>query len=75
MATNRTHAGSMAELAWNFQCHQCGAKYRVRRIETPLKAREKATCSHCAFDLPPRDGKDLLQYQLVERPKQETPLA
>jgi len=72
--TRQASGTATARPLWNFQCHNCWAKYRVRRIELPLKGREKATCKHCAFDLPPRDGKDLLQYELVERP-QKAPLS
>jgi transcriptional regulator with XRE-family HTH domain len=53
---------------WNFICRTCGAKYVARRIETPFRPRERATCQHCMHELPPRDGKDLIQYELIARP-------
>ena len=53
----------------NFQCSNCGAKLLLKRRPEPKKRREEAFCPHCMVNLPPRDGKDTLQYTLVELPK------
>jgi DNA-binding XRE family transcriptional regulator len=56
---------------WNFLCRECGAKYRAVRIETPFKPGERTTCQHCGHNLPPRDGNDMIQYNLIARPSQQ----
>jgi hypothetical protein len=53
---------------WNFVCRACGAKYFVTRIEEPFRPGERATCQHCTHNLPPRDGKHMIKYQLIRRP-------
>jgi DNA-directed RNA polymerase subunit RPC12/RpoP len=57
----------MAELS-NFQCSHCGAKLLLKRRTEPKKYREAAVCPYCSVNLPPREGKDTLQYTLVEPP-------
>ena len=64
--TNGGHPG--VRVPWNFVCRACGAKYFVVRKVAPFKPGERATCQHCTHSLPPRDGKDMIQYQLIRRP-------
>jgi hypothetical protein len=53
----------------NFQCPNCRAKLLLRRRTEPKKRREEALCPYCSINLPPRNGKDTLQYTLVEPPR------
>jgi hypothetical protein len=53
----------------NFVCRACDAKLLGKRIESPFRPGERATCPFCMAVLPPRDAEHLIQYELVERPK------
>ena len=53
----------------NFVCRECDAKLLAKRIRSPFRPRERATCPHCNEIVPARDADDLIQYELVERPK------
>jgi hypothetical protein len=52
----------------NFQCSNCRAKLLIKRRTEPKKPREETLCPYCLVNLPPRDGKDMLQYTLVDAP-------
>ena len=52
----------------NFQCQNCGAKLLLKRHPEPKKLREESLCPYCLINLPPRDGKETLQYILAEAP-------
>ena len=52
----------------NFECPECGAKYKT--VQIPKVAEVPAvSCGCCRTPLPPEEGKVLLQYRLVGRPK------
>jgi DNA-directed RNA polymerase subunit RPC12/RpoP len=53
----------------NFQCPNCRAKLLLKRRTEPKKRREEALCPYCSINLPPRNGKDTLQYTLVAPPR------
>jgi hypothetical protein len=52
----------------NFECTNCHAKLLLKRQTEPKRRREEAFCPHCMVNLPPRQGRDLLLYTLVEPP-------
>jgi hypothetical protein len=53
----------------NSQCSNCGAKLPLKRQTEPRRWREEALCPYCLVNLPPRDGKETLQYALIEPPR------
>jgi DNA-directed RNA polymerase subunit RPC12/RpoP len=53
---------------WNYVCDHCGAKLRQRMSVATAKGREQAYCPHCFGNLPPRQGKHTLGYELIEPP-------
>jgi DNA-directed RNA polymerase subunit RPC12/RpoP len=54
----------------NYQCSNCRAKLLLKHQTEPKKRREEAFCPYCMVNLPPRQGGDLLLYNLVEPPAQ-----
>jgi hypothetical protein len=65
-----SHIANMAEPNLSkWECTNCGAKLLLKRRTEPKRRREEALCPNCMVNLPPRDGKDTLQYALVELPK------
>ena len=52
----------------NYQCPNFWAKLLLKRRAEPKKPREEALCPYCLINLPLRDGKDTLQYTLVDAP-------
>jgi predicted SprT family Zn-dependent metalloprotease len=70
----QSHIANMAEPNLsNWECKNCGAKLLLKRRSEPKRRREEALCPNCMINLPPRDGKDTLQYTLVELPKTSKP--
>ena len=66
----QSHIANMAEPNLsNWKCTNCGANLLLKRRTEPKRRREEAFCPNCMVNLPPRDGKDTLQYTLVELPK------
>ncbi len=52
----------------DYQCSNCRAKLLRKRRREPRKPREEAFCPYCMVNLPPRSGKDALEYTLAEAP-------
>lgn len=53
-----------------FSCPHCGAAYEVVRAQAgPETVDREITCHRCGERLIGREGKDILKYFLVERPK------
>jgi len=57
---------SMATL---FHCPTCAAKYEVVGFEAAPGTEGEVTCLCCGGPLHAREGKFLLKYFLIERPK------
>jgi uncharacterized CHY-type Zn-finger protein len=54
----------------NFECPECGAKYKQVRIRKPPEVHDRAVvCGHCTKPLAPREGEFLLLYRIVGRLK------
>ncbi len=55
----------------SFLCPNCGAKYRLIKIEAPIAAVPdlEISCRSCGEPLQGREGDFFLKYFLVERPK------
>jgi hypothetical protein len=57
-------------LSVRFKCPNCEARYEVVRIEEPPRpTHREVTCLSCGGPLLGRDGRFLLKYFLIERPK------
>lgn len=53
--------------ATRFSCPQCGAQYRVVRVEAPeITDVEEVACISCEAAFVARDGRFALKYFLVE---------
>jgi len=54
-----------------FDCPHCGARYEVVRVEAPPRPAtdREITCVSCGGPLNGREGKFVLKYFLIERPK------
>jgi ribosomal protein S27E len=50
-------------------CPNCHAAYKVVRVEGASHPDIEVTCTSCGALLPPREGKYMLKYFLVERPR------
>jgi hypothetical protein len=57
-----------------FHCPTCTAKYEIVRVEAPPgpTADRERVCEVCGGPLHSREGKFLLKYFLVERPRVAT---
>ena len=55
----------------SFTCPNCGAKYRLVKVEAPISAVPdcEVPCRSCGSALHGRDGDFFLKYFLVERSK------
>lgn len=51
-------------------CAQCGAQYRVVRIEAAIEGDPKVACLGCGAPLNARDGTFILKYFRVDRPRE-----
>jgi hypothetical protein len=49
-------------------CPNCGAKYKVVRVEAPAAFDKYVTCLGCGGVLETREGGFMLKYRLVKRP-------
>ena len=58
-----------------FDCSNCGAKYKLVRVEAPAgpTTDREITCISCGGPLHGREGKFLLKYFLIERPRPPRP--
>jgi hypothetical protein len=57
--------------AAEFNCPQCGALYKLIRVEAPPSSDEREiTCRNCGAVLQGREGPYILKYFMVNRPKQ-----
>jgi predicted RNA-binding Zn-ribbon protein involved in translation (DUF1610 family) len=53
-----------------FDCPNCGAHYRLVRVEAPANTPDREiTCRSCGAPLQAREGRYILKYFLVERPR------
>ena len=54
-----------------FHCPNCMAKYEIVRVEAPPEPTtdREIECTACGAPLHGREGKFLLKYFLVERPR------
>ena len=52
----------------NYQCSNCRARLLIKRRNEPKKPCEEPLCPFCSVNLPPRVGRNALQYTLVEPP-------
>jgi len=50
-----------------FNCGNCGAQYKVVRVEAPTAADREIACLRCAEPLEAREGRFALKYFLVGR--------
>ena len=55
--------------AEQFVCPNCGAKYRIVRTEGPSVSDREVTCLSCGAPFPAREGKFVLKYFRIDRPK------
>ena len=60
-------------MSWTtqFECPNCAAKYEFVRVEAPRvpTTDREITCVSCGGPMNGREGKFILKYFLVERPK------
>jgi len=56
---------------WNHECPSCSAKLLFVRVKSLFSESEGAYCSWCGGALQARDGEYLLQYTLVDRPRDD----
>jgi predicted RNA-binding Zn-ribbon protein involved in translation (DUF1610 family) len=57
--------------ATEFNCPQCGALYKLIRVEAPPSSDERGImCRNCGAPLQGREGRYILKYFMVNRPKQ-----
>jgi predicted RNA-binding Zn-ribbon protein involved in translation (DUF1610 family) len=52
-----------------FECPNCGAGYKLVRVETDVLVERQITCRSCGAPFHGRDGRFILKYFLVERPR------
>ena len=53
-----------------FECPTCGAQYKVVRVEAEsVSANQQLVCRKCGGPLHGRDGRFILKYFLVDRPR------
>src|SRR5262249_26345431 len=52
-----------------FDCSNCGAKYKVVRIEVPPQSEREVTCLSCGAPFHTREGKFALKYVRIDHPK------
>jgi predicted RNA-binding Zn-ribbon protein involved in translation (DUF1610 family) len=55
-----------------FECPNCGAQYKIVRVETDGAVPEgQLTCRTCGGPLHGREGRFILKYFLVDRPRRK----
>ena len=59
----------MPETTRRFDCPNCGAEYKVVRAEADPPPDRQIVCRRCGAPLQGRDGKFILKYFLVGRPR------
>jgi hypothetical protein len=53
-----------------FDCPNCGARYKLVRVEAEMTGADTpVACRCCGAPLEGRDGRHILKYFLVDRPK------
>jgi DNA-directed RNA polymerase subunit RPC12/RpoP len=53
-----------------FDCSNCGAHYRLVRVEAGVETTSREiTCRSCGSPLQAREGRYVLKYFLVDRPR------
>ena len=57
----------MSEEHPRFNCANCGALYKVVRVEAPTAADRDIACLSCGVPLEAREGRFALKYFLVGR--------
>ena len=55
--------------AEQFVCANCSAKYRIVRTEGPSVSDREVTCLSCGAPFQAHEGKFVLKYFRIERPK------
>jgi predicted Zn finger-like uncharacterized protein len=55
--------------AAQFVCPNCSAKYRIVRAEGPSVSDREVTCLSCGAPFHAREGKFMLKYFRIDRPK------
>ena len=59
-----------SEPASRFDCPHCGARYKLVRVEVePVEAGGQIACRSCGGPLESYDGRHILKYFLVDRPR------
>ena len=60
---------SAAEL---FKCPNCGSQYKLVRVEAePDPSHGRIECRHCGGPLNGREGRFILKYFLIDRPRRQ----
>jgi hypothetical protein len=59
---------SEAEL---FNCPNCSSQYRLIRVEAEPRSYGQIECVHCGGPLNGREGKFILKYFLVDKPRRQ----
>jgi hypothetical protein len=58
--------------AEDFSCPNCNAKYRLVRVEAePEPSHGRIECYHCGAPLNGREGRFILKYFLIDRPRRQ----
>lgn len=52
-----------------FECHSCGAKYLLTRMEASTEPTKSVACISCDEPFTAREGDHFLKYFLIERPR------
>jgi predicted RNA-binding Zn-ribbon protein involved in translation (DUF1610 family) len=52
-----------------FDCPVCGAQYKLVRVEDKAAVDRQITCRSCGGPLQGRDGRFILKYFMVSRPR------
>jgi predicted Zn finger-like uncharacterized protein len=60
--------GAVSDAA-QFVCPNCSAKYRIVRAEGPSVSDREVTCLSCGAPFHAREGKFMLKYFRIDRPK------
>ncbi len=58
-----------------FDCPDCGAQYKLVRVEADAEQDRQITCCRCGAPLNGREGAFALKYFLVGRPQARVRLA
>jgi ssDNA-binding Zn-finger/Zn-ribbon topoisomerase 1 len=55
-----------------FNCPNCGSQYKLVRVEAdPTASYCRVECPHCGGPLSNREGRYILKYFLVDRPRKQ----